>query len=61
MFKALVYLVTTWLEQDFHAEILFLANPQFSVIIYEATSFLPGPVFPLSLLGIIWWLPFPIV
>lgn len=57
-----MYSVTAWFEQDFKIQILFLeTSTEFSIIISEAASFLPGPVFPPSLLGIMWQLPFPIV
>lgn len=53
---------TTRLEQDFNLQVPFLETPtEFSIIINEATSFLPGPVSSPSRQGIMWQLPFPIV
>lgn len=54
--------VTTWLEQGFSLQVPFLETPtEFSTIINEATSFLPGPVSSPACQGIMWQLPFPIV
>ena len=62
LFTILMHSVTTWLKQDFSTQAPFLETPaEFSIIIYEATSFLLGPVFSPSLQGIVWQLPFPIV
>lgn len=61
-YLALIYSGTTWLEQDFNLQVPFLETPtEFSIIINEATSFLPGPVSSPSHQGIMWQLPFPIV
>lgn len=62
LFKAIRHSVTGWLEQDFNLQVPFLETPmEFSIIIYGATSFLPGPVFSPSLQEIMWQLPFPTV